>query len=116
MNKNRSYLTGKQLDFLNNSLQQKRIELVNSISALETEALAAHNCSISDSSESASHFETTARAQQLIARHQKLLEEVNAALMRLPTHQYGICEETDEQIPLARLKLVPWTRVCNLEQ
>lgn len=116
MNKNRPGLTSKQLDFLKESLQQKRIELLNSIDKLGAEALARHDCSISDSSESASHLETTARAQLLITRHQELLEEVNAALVRLDTHQYGICEKTDEKIPLQRLKLVPWTRVCNLEQ
>ncbi|MFT4629712.1 MAG: DnaK suppressor protein [Dinoroseobacter sp.] len=116
MNKNTPDLSDKQLDFLQESLQKKRIELLSSISNLQTEALERHGCSISDISESASHFETTARAQQLIARHQELLEEVSAALVRLDTRQYGICEKTDEQIPLERLKLVPWTRVCNLEQ
>ncbi|MFT5655751.1 MAG: RNA polymerase-binding transcription factor DksA [Arenicella sp.] len=80
MNKDRAGLTGKQMNFLKESLQQKRIELISSINKLEAEALERDDCSISDSSESASHFETIARAEQLVTRHKELLDEVYAAL------------------------------------
>jgi RNA polymerase-binding transcription factor DksA len=43
------------------------------------------------------------RTQQAITRHLELLDEVNAGL-RSGTPQYGICDETDEQTLLKRLK------------
>ncbi|HFE47102.1 MAG TPA: TraR/DksA family transcriptional regulator [Nannocystis exedens] len=41
-------------------------------------------------------------------RHQ--LQEVEAALRRLVEGTYGVCEETDEAIPLGRLRLQPTAR------
>lgn len=46
----------------------------------------------------------------LLAREQNALEEVDAAIHRILTGTYGICEESGELIPAARLRVVPWTR------
>ena len=40
------------------------------------------------------------------------LGEVDAALQRLDAGTYGICEETGDSIPIARLNALPWTRYC----
>jgi RNA polymerase-binding transcription factor DksA len=42
-----------------------------------------------------------------------LLEEVDAALARLHTGTYGVCEDTGQPISAARLRAVPWTRFCR---
>jgi DnaK suppressor protein len=42
-----------------------------------------------------------------------LLGEVDAALQRLRDGTYGLCEETGEPIPVARLNTLPWTRYCR---
>lgn len=47
--------------------------------------------------------------QQQRLRH--LLLEVEYALSRIETGQYGLCEETQEPIEEARLLAIPWTRV-----
>lgn len=46
----------------------------------------------------------------LLEHEEGLLREVEDALTRIATGTYGICEESGEQIPEARLKAVPWTR------
>jgi RNA polymerase-binding transcription factor DksA len=38
------------------------------------------------------------------------LDEVNEALRRIAAGTYGICEESGQAIPAARLRAVPWTR------
>lgn len=38
------------------------------------------------------------------------LREIEAALKRIETGHYGICEETDEPIGESRLRKIPWTR------
>lgn len=38
------------------------------------------------------------------------INEVEAALRRMEEGSYGICEETDEEIPFARLRAEPTTR------
>lgn len=49
------------------------------------------------------------------ARMSRELAEIDAALERLYAHpeQFGICEETGEAIPFARLRLIPWARTCR---
>ena len=41
---------------------------------------------------------------------------IDAALERLKSGEYGICEECDEPIAEKRLRAVPWTRYCIICQ
>ncbi len=49
------------------------------------------------------------------ARMSNQLAEIDAALERLyrQPERYGICEDTGDPIPLARLELIPWARTCE---
>ena len=42
----------------------------------------------------------------------KLLRAIDDAMLRIEKHAYGNCETCGEEIPAARLKAVPWTRLC----
>ena len=44
-------------------------------------------------------------------RIRHLLLEIELALARIETGQYGICEETEEFIEHERLLAIPWTRL-----
>ncbi len=41
------------------------------------------------------------------------LNDINIALERLEAGTYGICAECGEDIPLARLKIVPMAKYCT---
>lgn len=43
-------------------------------------------------------------------RDEDRLREIDAALLRMDEGLYGICEETGEEIPFARLRAEPTTR------
>lgn len=45
-------------------------------------------------------------------RERQKLHQVDEALLRLEEGEYGICEECEEEIPLGRLKAMPFTRHC----
>lgn len=45
-----------------------------------------------------------------LSAEQQLLNEIEAALDRIESGAYGICELTGKPIPPDRLKAVPWTR------
>lgn len=49
-------------------------------------------------------------ATQSRIRHQ--LMEIEYALARIESGQFGICEETQEPIEVERLRAIPWTRLC----
>jgi DnaK suppressor protein len=58
----------------------------------------------------------TAQAGEVIARldgkDQRELGEIDAALERLAEGRYGICAECEEEIPQARLEVLPEARAC----
>ena len=49
------------------------------------------------------------------ARASRELAEIDAALERLYTapEQFGRCENTEKEIPFARLDMIPWARTCD---
>ena len=42
----------------------------------------------------------------------KILQAIEEALTRMEKGTYGICRDCGEPIAAARLKAIPWTRVC----
>jgi DnaK suppressor protein len=45
-------------------------------------------------------------------REREKLRNIDEALLKLEEGEYGICEECEEDIPLGRLKVVPFARYC----
>ena len=45
-------------------------------------------------------------------RDRRILGEIELALERLKTGEYGICESCGESIPGARLQALTWARFC----
>ena len=47
-----------------------------------------------------------------LERERTTLAEVNAALKRIATGDYGVCESCESTISPARLRALPWARLC----
>jgi RNA polymerase-binding protein DksA len=47
-----------------------------------------------------------------IERERKTLSEIEAALKRISEGDYGVCESCEEPISEARLRALPWARLC----
>ena len=45
-------------------------------------------------------------------REREKVHSIDEALLRIAEGDYGICEECDEDIPMGRLKVLPFTRHC----
>lgn len=45
-------------------------------------------------------------------REREKLHSIDEALLRISEDEYGICEECEEEIPLGRLKAMPFARHC----
>jgi len=45
-------------------------------------------------------------------REREKLANIEEALLRIQDGEYGICEECEEEIPLGRLKVLPFARYC----
>jgi len=42
----------------------------------------------------------------------KILQAIEEALWRIEQGTYGVCRDCGEPVAAARLKAIPWTRVC----
>lgn len=45
-------------------------------------------------------------------REREKIRSIDEALVRLEEGEYGICEDCEEDIPLGRLKAMPFARLC----
>jgi DnaK suppressor protein len=45
-------------------------------------------------------------------REREKIRNIDEALARLEEGEYGVCEECEEEIPLGRLKVMPFARLC----
>lgn len=48
----------------------------------------------------------------LTTRERQKLQQIDAALKRMDEGEYGICEECGEDVPIGRLKAMPFTALC----
>jgi DnaK suppressor protein len=45
-------------------------------------------------------------------REREKLRSIDEALLRIDEGEYGVCEDCGEEIPLGRLKVLPFARYC----
>ena len=45
-------------------------------------------------------------------REREKLRNIDEALLKIHEGEYGICEECEEEIPVGRLRIVPFARYC----
>lgn len=51
-------------------------------------------------------------AATTLERERRTLQEVEGALQRIKSGEYGLCASCADPIPEARLNAIPWARVC----
>jgi DnaK suppressor protein len=104
------HLTPDQLSALRERLAAQRAALLEQMASRERESQAVLAPDVGDQQDMAVGEKDHHRAKQLILRHRAALTEVDAALARMADGSYGLCEDTEDEIPFARLLAAPTTR------
>ena len=91
-------------------LREKRKLVAKAKAAVETGAMTLDTNEMMDEVDLASATIEQNLTFRLLDRERKLLSEVERALQKLKSGEYGYCEGTGEPIPKRRLELAPWTR------
>ena len=86
-------------------LQDRRERLVEAAQPLEPHSM--------DCADSATDEFDHNLALAALSTEQDALYEIDAALNRIHSGAYGVCEETGKPIPATRLKAIPWTRFAS---
>jgi RNA polymerase-binding protein DksA len=113
--KNQAGLNKSELEHYRDLLLAKRRELLGDMTSMEDEAL--RNSSGTNLSNLPIHMADmgTDNYEQeftlgLVEKDRNLLREINAALIKIQTGSFGICEGTGKPITKPRLEAQPWTR------
>lgn len=102
------HLRQEQLDALRQQLVEEQARLRER--QVSEDATAVSEQEIGDIQDKASEEARRSTAFVRRTHNEGRLLEVEAALKRMADGTYGICEETDEPIPLGRLQAEPTTR------
>jgi len=103
----------KKLDEMKTILLDMKEETIKEISkSLKTGSDVTTNETSGDIYDQASSERDRELGLLLDDREREKLRNIDEALLKIEEEEYGICEECEEEIPLGRLKIVPFARYC----
>jgi len=109
--KKEEYMCANQLEYFRRKLTAWRDELVEesreTINNLQHEVR-----DVGDEAERATRETENSLELRTRDRYRKLINKIDKALVRLEDGDYGYCEETGEEIGLARLEARPIATLC----
>lgn len=103
-------LSASQMKELRRVLEQKRDELRRSINHRRDRDSAIDPSEIIEELEQASAGQQQDVQLRILDKEVKLLREIERALKKFDSGEYGLCEATGEPIGYARLNARPWAR------
>lgn len=102
-------LTKQELNWLYNKLVEEKSRVLGNFENRVDNALAEEDV-LADEIDIAQRSTDQAWLFRMADKDRKLLIEIEAALEKMHTGEYGVCEGTDEPVGFKRLELRPWTR------
>jgi DnaK suppressor protein len=94
------------------ALIRKRVELLEAGGIKPLQASMENNTRQGDMADQASGNNEVHIQLKLKQTDAKILHAIEEALSRMERGTYGICRDCGEPIADARLRAIPWTRVC----
>jgi DnaK suppressor protein len=94
------------------ALLKKRTEILGTGGIKPLQASMENNSRQGDMADQASGNNEVHIQLKLKQTDAKILQAIEEALLRIDKGAYGICRDCGEPIAEARLKAIPWTRVC----
>jgi DnaK suppressor protein len=109
-------LKSSDIGKLKTALLRKRKEIVQTVRDMESGSIRAERANVPRMPTHPADIGTDSfeleNAVRLVATEGQLLEDIDRALDLIEKGAYGRCENCDKVIGLARLKAIPWARLC----
>ncbi len=102
----------KLIDSLAEELHRKRAALLGEVAGAEKDLQTITQEREAEMEESAQKERISTILDRLDDRQRQQLEEIDDALQRIASGDYGKCADCGEPIPVARLRAVPMTQFC----
>jgi DnaK suppressor protein len=101
-----------EIQLFKDALLRKRTEILGTGGVKPLQASMENNTRQGDMADQASGNNEVHIQLKLKQTDAKILQAIEEALLRLDKGAYGVCRDCGEMIAEARLKAIPWTRVC----
>ena len=102
----------KLMEGFRKSLVERRAVLLKEVAGAEADLQAIAEERESEIEERAQEEGMARLLARLDERGQGEIAEIDAALLRIDDGDYGMCEDCDEDIPVQRLRALPFARLC----
>jgi len=102
----------KRLDYYKKKLVTRREELMKTIARTEEEGRQADDDPTVDLADKAANSYTKEFLFGMTNTDRVILNQIEAALKRIDTDDYGVCANCQEELQQKRLEAVPWAKHC----
>jgi DnaK suppressor protein len=101
-----------ELNYFKEILESKQEQIVKNINDVNSELHQLNNLELNDEGDHASVNNNSMVESAIVHQQEKELREINVALGKISSGDYGICEMCEEQIGFQRLKVKPHAIYC----
>ncbi len=99
-------------NFFKDMLIDRKKQIQKNISETELEKISMASNDLNDEADFASADIDNIIDDAIISQQGKELLEIDQALAKIETEEYGVCEMCEEQIGYSRLKVKPFAKYC----
>lgn len=101
-----------ELHYFEEILLTRKTQIIKNIAGVETEMNQLRELELNDEGDYASVSNDNMVENAIGSQQMKELGEIEAALFKIKSKQYGICEMCEDEIGFQRLKVKPHAKFC----
>lgn len=102
----------KQLENIKQNLTKMRQDLLDEVQAKYAASREIGESNVPDLADVSSNAYSREMLLNLSEAHHRQMQDIDAALARLETGEYGVCAECGEEISPRRMEVRPFSRYC----
>lgn len=101
-----------ELQYFEEILLARKAQIIKNITGVESEMKQLRELELNDEGDYASVSNDNMVENAIGSQQQQELNEIEIALSKIKTKQYGICEMCEDEIGFQRLKVKPHAKYC----
>lgn len=101
-----------ELHYFEEILLARQVQIIKNLNGVEAEMMQLRECELNDEGDYASISNDNMVESAIGAQQSQELLEIETALGKIKSKQYGICEMCEDDIGFQRLKVKPHARYC----
>ena len=101
-----------ELHYFEEILLARQVQIIKNLNGVEAEMMQLRECELNDEGDYASISNDNTVESAIGAQQSQELLEIETALAKIKSKQYGVCEMCEDDIGFQRLKVKPHARYC----